>query len=198
MAAVAVAVPGVPAGTDVSGADLTGLPGEGKNLVAAALDGAGLVNADVARIRRDHTLKGTQHRVQHRGVGLGPADEKPDIRIRRPACVPDLRAGGFGKRVVAVDAGLHQIGFQHAPENGGMGTLVIVTGKIQSFAHGKDSFQMVCLARNFMGILRILYLLSDKSTTAISCSDRGTSGLLLPLIARHGTEQRSGIFTIGD
>ena len=56
-----------------------------------------------------------------------------------------------------------------------MRTLIIVTRKIQSFTHGKGSFQMVWVVSGFITILPILYRSSAKSTTAISSEDCGLS-----------------------
>ncbi|MBO5639051.1 MAG: hypothetical protein J5916_03995, partial [Oscillospiraceae bacterium] len=88
--------------------------------------------------------------------------------------------------------------FQHAPENGGMRALVIVTGKIQSFAHREVSSQMVWAASGFVIILYILYLFFSKVQPLFPARSAAGPVLPAPFAARHETEQMNGIFTIPD
>ena len=112
---------------------------QSQDLVAAGLDCAGLVGRDVTRLRRDHPLPGPQQRVDHRRVGLGPADQKLHLCPRTPAGFPDLPPRGFRKGIMPVTGRLHHVGLREPLQDRGVGPFHIVTCKVQFFFHRSGS-----------------------------------------------------------
>ena len=123
---------------DLRCGDLAVLLRQREDLVAAKLDGAGLVHADVPCVRGDHALVRTEQRVDDGRVRLCAADEKVDLRVRRAAGGANFFARGRAVFVRAVTRCLRKIRFAQALQNGGMRALEIVTGKRNTMFHEKD------------------------------------------------------------
>ena len=68
-------------GLNLAGGQAARVAGQGQNLVAGGLDGAGFVAADMAGLRGQHTLMGPQGSGNDRGVGLSAAGQKMDVHI---------------------------------------------------------------------------------------------------------------------
>ena len=101
--------------------------------MAAGLNGAGLVDVDVAVLGAQHALIGFQQSCDDGGIGLGAAHEKVYRRVGTAHGVPDERARPVTVGVKAVAAGLLIVGFGQSGEHLGMGALRIITEKkIQS------------------------------------------------------------------
>ena len=102
----------------------------------AGLDRPGLVDAHVARVRRDDPLPGREERVNRDGIRLRAPDKEVDLRLRRAACVADELAC-----VLAVDVrpisgvGLHVCGGQTL-EDARVRALLVVGRKRQSLLSG--------------------------------------------------------------
>lgn len=122
---------------DLGCGDLAVLLRQREHLVPAELDGAGLVHADVPRVRGDHTLVRAQQRVDDGRVCLCAADKEVNLRVRRAASGADLLARGFAVFIRAVTGGLRKIRFAQALQDGGMRTLKIVAGKRKTMLHEK-------------------------------------------------------------
>ena len=103
----------------------------------AELDGAGLVHADVPRVRGDHTLVRAQQRVDDGRVRLCAADKEVKLRVRRAASGADFLSRGFAVFIRAVTGGLRKIRFAQALQDGGMRALKIVAGKRKTMLHEK-------------------------------------------------------------
>ena len=112
------------------GRDLAVVGGQGDDLVAGGLDGAGLVAVDVAADGGQNALPGAEDGGNDRGVGLGAAHQEVDIGLRRLAGGPDLLPGGVAVLVLAVAHGLHHIRFVQLCHQGGVGTLQIIAVEI--------------------------------------------------------------------
>ena len=82
MVARAVALPGRVDTFDVSRANLAVDGGGVEDLVAAALDDAGLVHVDMAGVGGDDALPEQEDRVDDGGVRLGAADQEAHVRVR--------------------------------------------------------------------------------------------------------------------
>ena len=122
---------------DLGCGDLAVLLRQREHLVPTELDGAGLVHADVPRVRGDHTLVRAQQRVDDGRVRLCAADKEVNLRVRRAASGADLLARGFAVFIRAVTGGLRKIRFAQALQDSGMRALEIITGKRKTMLHEK-------------------------------------------------------------
>ena len=122
---------------DLGRGELAVLLRQREHLVPAELDGAGLVHADVPRVRGDHTLVRVQQRVDDGRVRLRAADKEVNLRVRRAASGTNFFARGGAVFIRAVTGGLRKIRFAHALQDGGMRALKIVAGKRKTMLHEK-------------------------------------------------------------
>ena len=129
MLPVPVLPPGLRAGPDLFRRDFSVPVRQGEHLVAAVLDGAGFVGGDMPAFGGNHPLPGAEERVDHDGVGLRAAGQKPDRRVRHAAGGADFLPGGFGKGIQAVARRFFQIGLEQTPQDGRMGPLHIIRGE---------------------------------------------------------------------
>ena len=124
-----VAVEPLQEGAEFPGIHLPRVRGDGQDLVAAELDGAGFMDRDVSRFRSDNALVAAQHRVDDRGVGLGPADKEEYVRRGAAGRGADSFPGLAAEAVVAVAGLLFEVRFHERLQDGRMGAFVVITGK---------------------------------------------------------------------
>ena len=122
---------------DLGRGELAVLLRQREDLVPAELDGAGLVHADVPRVRGDHTLVRVQQRVDDGRVRLRAADKEVNLRVWRAAGGTNFFARGGAVFIRAVTGGLRKIRFAHALQDSGMRALEIITGKRKTMLHEK-------------------------------------------------------------
>ena len=124
---------------DLPGVELSGVLGQRQHLVAAGLDGAGLMGGDVARFGGDYTLVGAQDGTDDRFVGLRAADEEFHPRAGAGARPADEVPGLFTVGILSVAGRLLEIGRDKPGEDGGVRALRIIAGKIE---FGFDGIQL--------------------------------------------------------
>ncbi len=139
---VSVLPPGAEQSPQGFSADLAVPLGQGEHLVAAVLDGAGLMGADVPGFRRHHALPALQQRGDDHRVGLGASRQEENLRLRRPAGGPDPVPGGGGIGIRPVAGGFDQIGFLQPLQDRRMGALHIVGSKPQFLLRKGGLIQM--------------------------------------------------------
>ena len=116
---------------DVGGVDFA-VNGRGvEDLVAAALDDAGLVHVDVAGVRRDDALPGQKDRVDDRRIRLRAADQEVHVGVGCLAGLANQVAGALAVLVGAVAAGLLHVGGDEGIKHPGVRTLLVVTGEVR-------------------------------------------------------------------
>lgn len=74
------------------------------------LDGAGLVNVDMAALGGDHAVVSAQQRIEHDLIGLRTADEKKDLCLWAANGSTDLLFGLLAVTVRAIACELLKIG----------------------------------------------------------------------------------------
>ena len=127
----AVALPRRVDAFDVGGVDLA-VHGRGvEDLVAAALDDAGLVHVDVAGVGGDDALPGQEDRVDDGGVRLGAADQEVHVGVGGLAGLADQVAGTLAVLVGAVSAGLLHVRGDESLKHPGVRTLLVIAGKVR-------------------------------------------------------------------
>ena len=97
--------------------------------MAGGLDGAALVDIDVAGISAQHTLPRPQHRGDHRQVGLGAAHQEMNIDRLVLAQGADSFSGALAVGILSITGGLFLVGLQQPLQNGGMGAGVVIAFK---------------------------------------------------------------------
>jgi hypothetical protein len=125
---------------DLAGGNLAVVRGQGDDLVAGGLDGAGLVAVDVSARGGENALPRAQDRGDHGCVRLCAAGEKVNIRIRRIAGRADPGAGRRTVFVLAIADGLHHVRLGQTLHNLGMGALEIIAVEVD---HGKTLLSSV-------------------------------------------------------
>ena len=120
---------------DLRCADLSIGTGQGEDLMAAVLDGARLVDIDVSRRRAEYALMRPQEGAEDRGIGLGPADEEMDLRLRRFTRETDQLRRPLAMRIGAVAGGLLQVGLLQSLQDGGMTAFEVVAFEMD---HGRQ------------------------------------------------------------
>ena len=100
-----------------------------QDLVPAVLDGAGLVDIDMARLGAEHSLVGLQHRSYDGGVGLRAADQEMDIYVLPAAGAADEPARLGAVLILAVADGLYHICVLKALHDPGESALAIIACK---------------------------------------------------------------------
>ena len=112
------------------GCDLAVVGGQGDDLVAGGLNGAGLVAVDVAADGGQHTLPGAENGGDDSGVGLGAAHQEVDIRLGGLTGQLYLLAGGFAVLILAVAHGLYHIRLHEPGHDSGVRALQVITVEI--------------------------------------------------------------------
>lgn len=95
----------------------------------AKLDGTTLVDIDVPRLDREHTLIGVQHGVDHRGIGLGTTYQEKDVGTRLAAGETYLLLCRIAVMVKSVSGSTLVVGREQAFQDGLMATVIIITLK---------------------------------------------------------------------
>ena len=103
--------------------------GDGADLVAHGLDGAGLMDADVAGLRGDDRLVGPQQGGDDQGVGLGAAHGEVDLRGGGGEPRPDHIGGLLAAAVQAIAVELGRAGVSQGLQDPGMGGLAVIVRK---------------------------------------------------------------------
>ena len=93
------------------------------------LDGACLVDVDMAGAHTEDALILIEHGVNGGGVGLCAASEEEDLGIGQSAGLTDEVAGLFGELVEAVGRGTGIVVTHKGVENKGMGAVGVVAGE---------------------------------------------------------------------
>ena len=101
---------------DLLGAQTAAFVRERKHLVAAGLDGAGLMHGDVARVCGDHALPRLERRGKHGEVGLRAAHQKVHMRFRRLAQIADNARSLLAVFVFSIAWGCVEVGLLQAGE----------------------------------------------------------------------------------
>ena len=127
----AVALPRRADAFDVGGIDLAFDGGSVEDLVAAALDDAGLVHVDVAGVGGDDTLPGQEDRVDDSRVRLRAADQEVNVGVGGLAGLADQVAGALAVLVGAVAARLFHVGGDEGVEHPGVRAFLVVTGEVR-------------------------------------------------------------------
>ena len=116
---------------DVGGIDLAFDGGSVEDLVAAALDDAGLMHVDVAGVGGDDALPGQEDRVNDGGVRLRAADQEVHVGVGGLAGASDQVAGALAVLVGAVAARLFHVGGDEGVEHPGVRAFLVVTGEVR-------------------------------------------------------------------
>ena len=103
--------------------------GNREHLVPRVFHGTRLVDADVARLGRHHTLVVAQHGRNHGRIGLRAAHQEEYFRLRRIARRADLLFGAFAIMIHAVARQLFKVGRGQARKNLRMRPFRIVASK---------------------------------------------------------------------
>lgn len=103
---------GVPSLLNLPCRQLSVRGGDGENLMAASLHRARLMDVDMARIRAQHALMGTQSRCNHREIGLGFSNEEMNIQVRSAAQGSNQFPGPLAIGVLPVTGRLFHIRFR--------------------------------------------------------------------------------------
>ena len=97
--------------------------------MAGGLDGAGLMDVDVAGMGGDHRLVGPQHGGDGHKIDLGTAHQEMNIRRRRGAQAPDGVRSGGAAGVQTVAHGLGEIGVGEGFQDSGVRPLAVIVAK---------------------------------------------------------------------
>ena len=111
------------------GADLALLIRQGQDLVARGLDGAGLVDVDMAGAGGQDPLIGPEGRGDDGLVGLGPAHQELDAGVRPADGGADQGPGVVTVGVLPVAGVLLEVGGVEGRHDLGAGALVVIAGK---------------------------------------------------------------------
>ena len=131
MVARTVALPRRADAFDVGSIDLA-FDGRGvEDLVAAALDDAGLVHVDVSGIGGDDALPGQEDRIDDGRVRLRAADQEVHVGVGGLAGLADQVAGAPAVLVGAVAARLFHVGGDEGVEHPGVRAFLVVTGEVR-------------------------------------------------------------------
>ncbi len=101
-----------------------------QNLVSVRLDRAGLMDIDVAAVRRDHALIHPKEGIDHRRIALGAAEEKIDLRVRGGAGQADPLPRRLGKGILPIARFALEIALRKPLQDPGMSALQIITRKM--------------------------------------------------------------------
>lgn len=124
---VAVGVMAADGGLNLLGINLAAHGRESQHLVAAMLDGAGLMNIDVTVRCADDALIGTKHGGDDSRVGLRAAHEEVNIGIGSLTGSLDQFAGMGAVFVLAVAGSLHEVRSHQTLQDGWMSAFVVIT-----------------------------------------------------------------------
>ena len=116
---------------DVGGVDLALNGGGVEDLVAAALDDAGLVHVDVAGVGGDDALPWQEDRVDDSRVRLRAAHEEVHVSVGGLAGLADQVAGALAVLVSAVARGLFHVGGDEGIEHPSVRALLVVAGEVR-------------------------------------------------------------------
>ena len=116
-------------GFQFAGIHLSVMLGEGQYLVPSVLDGARLMDSDMAGLHGDGALIVREHRGDDGGVGLGAAYEEIDLALRAVACLQDLPFRALGIRIVAITVQLFEVGFGEPLEYLRMGSFRVIASE---------------------------------------------------------------------
>ena len=103
--------------------------GKRQDLMPGVLDGAGLMDGDVARLYGNGTFIVRKQGGDDGGVGLGAAHEEMDFAIGAGAGLENLPLGALGVRVAAVAVQLFEVGLDEPLENLRMGPFRVIASE---------------------------------------------------------------------
>ena len=155
--------------------------GQGQYLVAARLDGPGLVGVDMAAVGAQHALPGLQQAFDYHRVGLGSPRQKMNGRLPCATEPADLLFGPAAVFVAAVTGHFFQIGPDQRFQHGRMRAFQIITFKMK---HKQSS--CICNSSAFR-----LHCHKSMHTGCVSRS-LAPAGLGIPLQKQRDTSRDSG------
>ena len=164
MVARAVALPRRVDAFDVGGVDLA-VHGRGvEDLVAAALDDAGLVHVDMAGVRRDDPLPRQEDRVDDGRIRLRAAHQEVHVGVGSLAGLANQVAGALAVLVGAIAAGLLHVGGDEGIQHPGVRAFLVVTGEVRQ--RGRKSHWTI-IPRGTSNGFRYPVSIFSRSTTRI-------------------------------
>ena len=110
-----------------------------EDLVAAGLNGARLMGADVARLGCKDALIGLQKCVDHDRICLRSSYKKLHSCLLATAGLPDSSSGRLRDLIQAVTRRLHHIGLDHPLHDRRVGSFCIIAGEVELFVHDRVS-----------------------------------------------------------
>ena len=122
-------------GLNVCRTDVSVVGPQGQDFVAGCLDGAGLVNQNMAGMGGDGCLVGAQECGQCRQVGLGSAGQQMNINVGAADKLLEQGNGLNGITIFAIAFSLFQVGRQQSIQDFGVRALAVIVLEIEH-GHG--------------------------------------------------------------
>ena len=116
-------------GFQFAGVHLSVMLGESQYLVPSVLDGARLMDSDMAGLHGDGALIVREHRGDDGGVGLGAAHQEMDFALRAVASFKNLPFRALGVRIVSVAVQLLEVGLGEPLEYLRMGPFLVIASE---------------------------------------------------------------------